>query len=165
MVAVREVKESPLLGQRVRLRLEFEHGTVEAPPGTIRRVYDAPTYQRGTDQFALIAYDPPALVRRPLKRGLLGPRFEEERLDHLIFRVLGGSLEVVQRDREGNLVKPRFRSSLEQLLLGVEPRLREVKGYAGLPRRREVVEGQEFDDDRDITPYAGAIALRPGGPP
>ncbi len=164
MVIVREVKGSPLLGRQVRLRLEFEFGTIDAPPGTIARVYDAPTYQKGTDQFALIAYEPPAVVKKPLKKGLLGQKFEEARLDRLIFRVLGGSLETVQRDKDGNMVKPRFRSSLEQLLLGVEPRLREVKGYAGLPRHPEVVKNPEFDDDRDITPYAGAIALRPEGP-
>lgn len=161
VVVVKEVHNSPLLGQRVRLRLEFEGGEVDAPIATIVKVYDASKYQKGTDQFCLVQYEPPATIRKPVKRSLFGPKAQETTVDRLFFRVLQGKLENIPRDAQGNVTRIRYRASLEQLLLDQEPKLREVKGYAGVPRNPRVYDQGEFDDDRDLMPFAGAIALRP----
>lgn len=161
VAAVKEVRDSPLIGRRVRLRLEFETGDVEAPPATIIKVYDAAGYQRGTDQFCLLRYEPPADIERVVKRSLFGSKVETRQVDYLFFRVLQGKLENLPRDTEGNVTRVPYRANLEKLLLNEEPRLREVKGFVGLTKDPTVFGKNEFDDIRDLVPFAAAVALRP----
>jgi hypothetical protein len=161
MVAVRAVGDSPLINQAVRFRFGFEVGEVEAPPGRIAQVYDANVYQRGTDQFVQVVWEPPVTLKRPISKGLWGPKFQEVELERLFFRVLQGKLEEVPRDERGNITRIPFRASMEQLLLDASPRLKEVHGFAGVPKDPATAEARAFDDSRDIAPFAMAVALRP----